>query len=96
MTRKLAWRHGQILLAGEPLRDAVAEFNRYNRKQLVIGDESIANLPGRRHVLRYRARHLHPLPEPAVRHLRRARCPRAAPAAAKDVVMLVGDSYSGL
>ena len=39
--RALAWRSGNIDLAGEPLSDAVAEFNRYNRRQLSIGDGAL-------------------------------------------------------
>ena len=39
--RALAWRSGNIDLAGEPLSDAVAEFNRYNRRQLAIGDVAL-------------------------------------------------------
>lgn len=40
--RALAWRSGKIDLAGEPLGDAVADFNRYNRRQLVIMDGALA------------------------------------------------------
>ena len=35
--RRLAWRSGTIDLAGESLEQAVSEFNRYNRRKLVIG-----------------------------------------------------------
>jgi transmembrane sensor len=38
------WRSGYITLNDTELAIAVAEFNRYNRKQLVIGDPSIATL----------------------------------------------------
>ena len=41
--RTLAWREGQIALEGETLEDAVAEFNRYNRRKLVIADASLAH-----------------------------------------------------
>ncbi|WP_426026346.1 FecR family protein [Brevundimonas sp. TSRC1-1] len=41
--RDLAWRSGQIDLAGETLQEAVAEFNRYNARALVIGDEALAS-----------------------------------------------------
>ena len=44
MGRRLAWTQSLVILQGESLSEAVAEFNRYNRKQLIIGDESIANL----------------------------------------------------
>ena len=41
--RKLEWRYGRIDLAGETLREAVADFNRYNVRKLVISDPSIAD-----------------------------------------------------
>jgi len=41
--RKLEWRYGKIDLAGETLRDAVADFNRYNDRKLVIADPKIAD-----------------------------------------------------
>jgi transmembrane sensor len=40
--RALAWREGQIALEGETVRDAVAEFNRYNSRKLVIDDPELA------------------------------------------------------
>lgn len=40
--RALAWRSGRIDLAGETLRHAADEFNRYNRKQIVIADQRLA------------------------------------------------------
>lgn len=40
--RALAWRSGKIDLAGETLADAVAEFNRHNRRKLVIADERLS------------------------------------------------------
>ena len=39
-----SWRSGYISLNDTELATAVAEFNRYNKKQLVIGDPSIATL----------------------------------------------------
>lgn len=42
--RKLAWQGGLLRFNGETLADAVAEFNRYNKRQLVIADPSIADL----------------------------------------------------
>lgn len=38
LDRALAWRAGKIDLAGETLAEAVSEFNRYNVRQIVIGD----------------------------------------------------------
>jgi len=43
--RALAWRVGDIALNGEPLSHAVAEINRYNERQLVIGDPALAREP---------------------------------------------------
>ncbi len=40
--RALAWRNGKIDLAGDRLDGAVAEFNRYNPRQLIVGDPAIA------------------------------------------------------
>ncbi|MGH8209538.1 MAG: FecR family protein [Steroidobacteraceae bacterium] len=40
----LSWRSGYIALRDAALSDAVAEFNRYNKKQLVIADPSLAGL----------------------------------------------------
>jgi transmembrane sensor len=42
--RLLAWRQGAISLNGESLGQAVEEFNRYNKRQLVIADDSIESL----------------------------------------------------
>lgn len=39
--RVLAWRSGDIALDGRPLASAVAEFNRYNRRQIVIRDAAL-------------------------------------------------------
>lgn len=40
--RHLSWTQGRLSFDGETLREAVAEFNRYNPRQLVIADPSIA------------------------------------------------------
>jgi len=40
----VSWRSGYIALRDTELADAVAEFNRYNTKQLVIADPSIAEI----------------------------------------------------
>lgn len=42
--RRLAWQGGELVFQGETLAQAAAEFNRYNRKQLSIGDPSLADL----------------------------------------------------
>jgi transmembrane sensor len=40
--RALAWRAGRIDLSNDRLGSAVAEFNRYNRAQIVLADASLA------------------------------------------------------
>ncbi len=42
--RRLAWTTGHLVFADESLADAFAEFNRYNIRQLISGDPSIAGL----------------------------------------------------
>jgi transmembrane sensor len=44
VVRALAWQDGQIELQGETLEEAVAEFNRYNRRKLVIVDSTLARV----------------------------------------------------
>lgn len=43
--RTLAWRAGQIDLAGESLGDAIAEFNRYNDRKIVLADPRLSAEP---------------------------------------------------
>jgi len=43
-----AWTQRQIVFQGSPLSDVVEEFNRYNRKQMVIDDENSAAHSGQR------------------------------------------------
>ncbi|HEX7115089.1 MAG TPA: FecR domain-containing protein [Steroidobacter sp.] len=38
----LSWRNGYLSFRATPLKDAVAEFNRYNTRQIVIADENLA------------------------------------------------------
>lgn len=40
--RSLAWREGKIAFSGTQLVDAVAEFNRYNKVKLKVGDQAAA------------------------------------------------------
>jgi transmembrane sensor len=40
----LSWRAGHVVLSRTTLDDAVAEFNRYNRRQLVINDPALAEI----------------------------------------------------
>ena len=42
ITRALAWRSGEIALENETVSNAVGQFNRYNRQQLVIEDQDLA------------------------------------------------------
>lgn len=43
VARRLAWTSGRIVLQGETLSEAIAEFNRYNKRQLAF-EPSIATL----------------------------------------------------
>jgi transmembrane sensor len=43
MSRRIAWTEGMLVFSGETLSEAVAEFNRYNRRQLVITDAELAS-----------------------------------------------------
>lgn len=42
--RTLSWRTGHILLRKTRLADAVAEFNRYNLRQIVIEDPALERI----------------------------------------------------
>lgn len=44
LEHSLSWRSGYVVLREAYLSDAVAEFNRYNHRQLVIADESLAGI----------------------------------------------------
>lgn len=44
IARSMAWRDGRVAFAGETLRDAAAEFNRYNKVKLQVSDETVAKL----------------------------------------------------
>ena len=41
---ELGWRHGVLIFKNIPLADAAAEFNRYNREQLVVADRSAGHM----------------------------------------------------
>jgi transmembrane sensor len=41
--RSLAWRSGEIALENNTLGNAVAQFNRYNREQLILADPDLAS-----------------------------------------------------
>tara|TARA_R110000868_G_scaffold410896_1_gene700753 strand:+ start:1223 stop:2200 length:978 start_codon:yes stop_codon:yes gene_type:complete len=40
----LAWREGMLSFDQDPLSDVAAEFNRYNRQQLIVTDKDAANI----------------------------------------------------
>jgi transmembrane sensor len=42
--QELTWRSGILTFHDTPLAVAVAEFNRYNERKIVIGDPAIASL----------------------------------------------------
>lgn len=42
VTRELSWRQGVLIFDATPLADAIADFNRYNKRQLVIADNGLA------------------------------------------------------
>jgi transmembrane sensor len=44
LERKLAWTSGRLEFRGEPLADAVAEFNRYNVRQIRLANASLGTL----------------------------------------------------
>jgi transmembrane sensor len=44
MERKLAWQNQMLVFDGDTLAEVVAQFNRYNGRQLVIADPSLATL----------------------------------------------------
>ena len=43
--RRLAWREGLLSFDRETLATAVAEINRYNRRQVVVDDARLAAMP---------------------------------------------------
>lgn len=40
----LSWRTGFLVFRETPLAEAVAEFNRYNRRKIVVADEGVGNI----------------------------------------------------
>lgn len=40
--RRLAWRTGMAIFDGQPLHEALAEMNRYSRRQIVIDDPALS------------------------------------------------------
>lgn len=44
LTQRTAWQAGELIFDGMRLDQVIAEFNRYSRRQLVLGDTSLASL----------------------------------------------------
>jgi len=44
LDRKLAWQHRMLVFDGQTLAEVIAQFNRYNDRQLVISDPKLAIL----------------------------------------------------
>lgn len=44
MQRMTAWQDGRVIFDGNTLADAVAEINRYNHRQIVLGADSLKSL----------------------------------------------------
>lgn len=44
LNRRLSWRLGAISLAGEPLFEAIEEFNRYNASKMAVTDPALRDL----------------------------------------------------
>ena len=44
IARKLAWQNQMLVFDGDTLAEVVAQFNRYNARQLVIADPNLATL----------------------------------------------------
>jgi transmembrane sensor len=45
LSRRLKWTGGLLSFAGETLAEVAQEFNRYNSRQLIIADDTVAKIP---------------------------------------------------
>jgi transmembrane sensor len=45
MGRKLAWRQGQLIYTGQPLREVLADISRYSNIKIELANPALANLP---------------------------------------------------
>ena len=45
MGRKLAWRQGQLIYTGQPLREVLADISRYSDIKIDLADPALENLP---------------------------------------------------
>jgi transmembrane sensor len=43
--RKLAWRQGQLIYTGQPLREVLADISRYSDIRIELSDPALENLP---------------------------------------------------
>lgn len=44
IAQTLSWRNGQLVFRDTPMAEAVAEFNRYNERKLIIDDPAVGQL----------------------------------------------------
>src|SRR6185295_1307804 len=45
LSRKLAWRQGQLIYAGQPLAEVLADVGRYSDIEIEIADPALRDLP---------------------------------------------------
>lgn len=45
LSRKLAWRQGQLIYSGQPLADVLADISRYSDIEIELADPALRNLP---------------------------------------------------
>lgn len=45
LSRKLAWRQGQLIYSGQPLADVLADISRYSDIEIELADPDLRNLP---------------------------------------------------
>ncbi len=45
MGRKLAWRQGDLIYTGQPLKDVLADVSRYSDIKIELADPALENLP---------------------------------------------------
>jgi transmembrane sensor len=45
MKRKLAWRQGELIYTGQPLREVLADVSRYSNIQIELADPALEDLP---------------------------------------------------
>jgi transmembrane sensor len=45
LSRKLAWRQGQLIYSGQPLAEVLADISRYSDIEIELADPALGNLP---------------------------------------------------